>query len=345
MSTREGLIAVEQQILLQAASAYFGVRQEEENVSLQRSNLRLITEELRAAEDRFEVGEVTRTDVAQAQARLAEARSGLAASMGDLVQAQEAYAAVVGRKPGRLAAPGRLPRFETSVARAKQIALRDHPDIKQAQHTVAAADLSVEQAKRLTSPTISLTGNVTNTNTLSERAFTESASVGIQATGPIYQGGALASQARAAIANRDAQRGNLRAVADVVSQNVGNAYALLQVAQVQLDETAVQIRAAQVAFDGVREEATLGARTTLDVLDTEQALLNARAARITAQANRNIAAYQVLASLGQMTATNLKLGVQQYDPSAYYNLVKDAPRAKSEQGRKLDKVLRSLQRN
>ncbi len=345
LSARQGLISLEQQVLFQAAAAFFNVGREEENVNLLRSNLRLIRQELRAAEDRFEVGEVTRTDVAQAQARLAEARGDLAAAMGGLVSAQEAYAAVVGRKPGNLTQPRRLPKFESNVAQAKKVALRRHPDILQAQHAISAADIVVQQAKRNTSPTVNLTGNVNSSNSVGDSSFSETTTFGLQASGPIYQGGALASQTRAAIANRDSQRGNLRAVADVVGQNVGNAYAQFRVSQAQLEETAIQIQAAQIAYDGVREEATLGARTTLDVLDAEQALLNAQASRISAQADRSIAAYQVLTSLGLMTATNLDLGIQQYDPNAYYNLVKDSPRAKSDRGRKLDKVLRSLQRN
>ena len=309
------------------------------------SNLRLITEELRAAEDRFEVGEVTRTDVAQAQARLAEARSGLAGAQGDLVQAQEEYANVVGRRPGQLAAPGRLPRLERSIRRAKEIAVRNHPDLKAAQRQVAAADLNVKRAQRLTNPTVTLNGQISQTETFNSNNYTENAQIGIQVQGPIYQGGALASQTRAAIANRDAQRGNLHVVRHNIRQDVGNAYAQLQSAQAQLEATGERIRAARVAFRGVREEATLGARTTLDVLNAEQDLLDAQAAEITAQANRYVAAYQVLSSMGLLTVTDLGLGIQQYDPNAYYDLVKDAPRESSEQGRKLDKVLRALQKD
>ena len=109
LATRQQLISIEQQVFRRTVAAYFNVRRQAENVALRRSNVRVITEELRAAEDRFEVGEVTRTDVAQAEARLAEARSGLAAAMGALVQAQEEYANVVGRRPGQLAPPGALP--------------------------------------------------------------------------------------------------------------------------------------------------------------------------------------------------------------------------------------------
>ncbi|MEP4197836.1 MAG: TolC family outer membrane protein [Aliishimia sp.] len=345
LATRQQLIGIEQQVLLRAVRAYFNVRQAAETVDLRRSNLRLIAEELRAAEDRFEVGEVTRTDVAQAQARLAEGRSGVATALGDLVQAQEEYANVVGRKPAQLAVPGALPKLVSNIPEAKEIAVRNHPNLKAVQHQVMVAELGVQQAQTSAKPTISLTGQISGTRTLDSTEYVDATSLGIQLTGPIYQGGALASQTRAAIAARDAQRGSLHVVRHDIRQAVGSAYASLQSSDAQLEATGQRIRAARVAFRGVREEATLGARTTLDVLNAEQALLDAQAAQITAQANRYVAAYEVLSSLGRLTATGLRLGIQQYDPNAYYNLVKDAPRAKSEQGRKLDKVLKSLQKD
>lgn len=345
LATRQQLISIEQQVFTNAVQAYFNVREGAENVALRESNLRLIREELRAARDRFEVGEVTRTDVAQAEARLAEARSDLAAAQGSLVIAQEQYVAVVGRKPGRLAEPGRLPRLETNIPRAKDIAVRNHPDLRQIQHLVAAAELNVDIARRSKSPTVSAVAQVNKSETVNSDIYSESISIGIQASGPIYQGGALASSTRGAIANRDAQRGNLHQVRHQIRQNVGAAYAQLQVAQAQLTATEQRIRAARVAFNGVREEATLGARTTLDVLNAEQALLDAQASRITAQADRYTAAYQVLASLGRLTVTDLGLGIQQYDPNAYYNLAKEAPTARSDQGQKLDRVLKSLQKD
>jgi len=343
LATRQQLLSIEQQILFRAVAAYFNVRRQSENAALLQSNLRLITEELRAAEDRFEVGEVTRTDVAQAQARLAEARSDLASALGALVQAQEEYTNVVGRRPGALAAPGRLPRLETNINRAKEIAVRNHPDLRAVQHQVKAADINVEIAKRVTSPTINLTGSISRSDTVNSDQFSENVSIGIEATGPIYQGGALDSQVRQAIANRDANRGNLHTTRHDIRQNVGDAYAQLQTSQAQLVATEERIRAARVAFRGVREEATLGARTTLDVLNAEQDLLDAQAAQISAQADRFIAAYQALQSLGQLTVSDLQLGITQYDAEAYYNLARKAPTARSKQGRQLDRVLKALQ--
>jgi outer membrane protein len=132
---------------------------------------------------------------------------------------------------------------------------------------------------------------------------------------------------------------------DQIAQNVGNAYAQLRIAQASLESSDRQVRAATVAFIGVREEAALGARTTLDVLNAEQELLNARSARISAMVDEEFAAYRVLSTIGRLTTEDLHLNVRQYDPVTYYNLVKDAPIEKSKQGQQLDRVLRSLGKN
>ena len=345
LGTRQQLVVVEQQVLLSAVEAFLEVRRALEIVALRQNNVRLITQELRAAQDRFEVGEVTRTDTSLAEARLAAARSELAAAEGSLVIAQEQYLAVVGRKPGRLQPPSALPSLPGSVESAKAIAVREHPSVLSVQHQVAAAELNILRAEAAMKPTISLNGRLTVTESTSSNSFTRGGSVGVEAQGPIYQGGRLSSLVRQAMANRDSSRGQLHQTIDQVSQNVGNAYAQLSIARASLDATQRQVRASTVAFRGVREEAALGARTTLDVLNAEQELLNARSAQISAQVDEFIAAYRVISTLGRLTATDLRLPVQQYDPVNYYNLVKDSPAKKSKQGQQLDRVLKSLGKN
>jgi len=342
LATRQTLISVEQQVLLRAVQAYMNVQRNFEFVALRESNLRVIRESLRAAKDRFEVGEVTRTDVAQAEARLSSAQSGLAIAQGDLAQAVEEYASAIGHRPGRLSPPRNLPNISRSVDSAKVVALRSHPDMVKAQHDVAAAELNVTAAQAAMNPTISLKGSLGVNEELNSSNFAQTGSVGIQLTGPIYQGGALSSAKRRAMAQRDALRGVLHITRHNVRQNVGNAYAILRAARATSQASTQEVRAAQVAFRGVREEASLGQRTTLDVLDAEQELLNARANQISAQADVYIAAYTVLSVTGQLTTRHLNLGVQTYDPAAYYDLVKDAPTQLSPQGKKLDRVLRAL---
>ncbi|MFD1509980.1 TolC family outer membrane protein [Lacimonas salitolerans] len=344
LGTRQALIGVEQQVLQRAVQAYMDVRSRSEIVQLRQNNIRVITQELRAANDRFEVGEVTRTDVALAQARLAEARSNLAQAEGDLAIAIEDFRFAVGRAPGNLTQPPAMQLPARNVDAAKAVAMRRHPDILRAQFEVTAADLGVLLARAATQPEVSLTGRLGVTENFSSDNFTRSGSVGIQTGSVIYQGGQLRALSRRAIAQRDAQRGALLETQRTIAQNVGRAYAQVQVAQAAIEAVDEQIRAARVAFDGVREEATLGARTTLDVLNAEQELLNAQASRITAASNEYTAYYALLRAMGLLTVDNLNLRVPQYDPTEYYNMVRDAPSAISQQGRQLDRVLQSIGR-
>ncbi|MEX3316973.1 TolC family outer membrane protein [Sulfitobacter sp. PS-8MA] len=345
LATRHTLLNIEQQVLLRAVSAYMGVIEASETVALRNNNLRLLTQELRAARDRFDVGEVTRTDVALAEAQLANARSGLAGAEGILLRAVEEYRNAVGHKPGKLTTPPSPPDVAGKMASAKALAVRQHPSILAAQHQVAGADLAVLASEAAMSPRVTLRGQYGLTESFDSERYTRSGTVGVDVGQTIYQGGALSSALRRAMAQRDAQRANLHVVRMNVEQDVGNAYAALSSARAQLEASDRQIRAARIAFRGVREEATLGARTTLDVLDAEQALLNAEVIRVSARANLYVAAYSVLAATGQLTARDLRLPVQLYDASAYYNLVKDGPPLHSRQGRALDRVLRALQKD
>jgi outer membrane protein len=344
LATRQQLIGIEQGVLFRAASAYLTVTALRQFVALRENNLRLVEQELRAAQDRFEVGEVTRTDVAQAEASFAESQSGLAEARGDLLQAVEEYRAAVGKTPGTLAPPPPLPRLNRSVEEARDLAVRTHPDLRAAQHQVAAAELNILSAEALILPRVTATSRLSLIEDLGSSDFTRSGSIGIELNGPIYQGGSIDSSIRRAIAVRDSQRGNLLEVQRRISQNVGNSYAQLSSQRASLAASEQRIEASRIAFNGVREEAALGARTTLDVLDAEQDLLDAETSRISAEANVYIAAFGVLQSTGRLTAEQLNLGVQTYDPTAYYNLVKDAPTARSKQGQQLDKVLKSLQK-
>ncbi len=336
LATRQSLIAVEQQVLLRTVQAYVDVRSAVEFLALRQNNVRVITQEFRAAQDRFDVGEVTRTDVALAEARLAAARSLLSAAEGSLARVSEEFNAVVGRRPGNLSPASPAP-LAHDLAAARAFAVRNHPDMLGQQHRVTAAELNIRRAEAATGPSVNLGGNVSLTD---GGNATETISVAIG--GPIYAGGRIASQIRQQMARRDAERAGLHITRAGLEQQVGNAYAFLAVARASSDAFDRQIRAARVAFQGVREEATLGARTTLDVLNAEQELLDAQASMISAQSDEVVASYSVLAAMGLLNAQHLGLAVQTYDPSAYYSLVDDAPAALSEQGRALDRVLRAI---
>ena len=336
LGTREALRDVEQQVLFRAVQAYMAVRSTAEFINLRQNNLRVLNQELRAARDRFDVGEVTRTDVALAEASVASARSLLTAAEGDARQAAAEFVAAVGRRPGNLE-PVRPAPVAANEAEAIALAQRNSPAVRQAQYAVSADELGIARARTAYVPQASVNAQVGvdfNGNT--------GRSVGVTVGGPIYNGGALPSVVRQAMARRDQSRAGLHLASIGVRQQVSNAFSALQVARASLSSTDEQVRAARVAFEGVREEATLGARTTLDVLNAEQNLLNARANVISAQEAEVNASYAVLQAMGLLTAEHLNLAVQQYDPSAYYNLVKDAPAALSEQGQALDRVLRAI---
>ena len=227
-----------------------------------------------------------------------------------------------------------------NVEQAREIAVRTHPSIEEAQHSVAAAELNIRRAEAAVRPSVTLGGQVAiNQDGDTSRGAT--LSIG----GPIYQGGRIASVIRQAQAQRDAARAGLLLSVQQVNQNVGNAYSSLLVARARSAASDQQVRAAFVAFRGVREEATLGARTTLDVLDAEQELLDARASLISAQIDETLASYSVLSAMGLLTARDLGLRVQVYDPEAYYDLVREAPTSTSQQGQALDRVLEAIGRD
>ncbi len=351
LATRQGLIDVEQRVLLEAVQAYVNVKLATEIVFLRQSNVRVITQELRAAQDRFDVGENTRTDVALAEARLAGARAELSAAEGDLMVAREAYKIAVGAYPEGISTLPRLPDIPDTMEEARAVAVRTHPILRQAQHEVSIAKFNVGRAKADTRPTITLNAEVTDP----EGPFAPPSLLGgggnsieggasLNFNQTLYAGGQLASLYRRSLAQQEASQSALLQTTLQIEEAVGNAWSNLIVSSAQIEATERQIEAAQVAFDGLREEAKLGARTSLDVLDAEQDLLDARVDRATAEAQRYLGVYSLLQSMGLLTVEHLNLGIPTYDPAAYYRAVKDAP-VHSIQGEKLDRILKSIGRD
>ncbi len=337
LATREALKNIEQNVLLNAVSAYMNLRRAIETASLSSNNVTLITRELRAANDRFEVGEITRTDVALAQSRLAAARSALVEAQGQVADAREFYRFAVGRLPGTLAPPPAAPKTANSLDAAVAVGLRTHPSVRQAQHQVTASELSVAEAEANRKPKVNLSGSLSRNNTNDDLRK----SLGVEVATTLYQGGAQSSLYRAAFANAEAARADLRQTTRTVRNDIAVAWTAVQVARASIEASDQRIRAAQVAYRGIREEAALGARTTLDVLDAEQELLDARTSLVTAQSQRYVAIYELLSAMGLLTVDHLRLGVKTYDPAAYYNAVKTAP-LQTGRGDRLDKVLRAL---
>lgn len=342
LAARYRLLQTEQEVLLNAVEAYLNLRLALLTVDVRESNARLLGEQLRASRDRFDVGEVTRTDVAIAEARLASARSLLAAARGTVDIQREVYRAAVGALPtGVLAAPPSAPDLPPDVERAQALALQVHPLITAGQHDIVGLKLLADAAEADRLPTLDLQGQVNYA-----RPDQTQARIGLQGTVPIYNGGRLSALNRQAITRAAAAQADLNQTARSITEGVGRAYAGLAIARAQIVATREGVRSARLAFEGFQEEALLGARTTLDVLDAEQELLDARVAQLEAETDAQLAGYQVLASVGLLTTDHLGLSVQRYDPTEYYRAVSNAPFVSpSERGGRLDNVLRRFGRN
>ncbi|MDO6456280.1 TolC family outer membrane protein [Celeribacter halophilus] len=345
LATRAALVNIEQTVLADAVDAYMGVREAQAVLNLRQSAVRLNQQNLRAAQDRFEVGEITRTEVSQYEAQLASTRAELAAAQGELAAARETYKVAIGQYPEKLSSPPNIKLPVSDVEAAVTLAKQKHPGIVALQHEVRAHDITVEVAERSVLPTVdaSITHTLNDSDALS---YDNNTSLSVGVSGTIYSGGSIASQVREAIADRDASRAELLQTTREVEQSVRTNWSLLSVYAASEEASNAYVKAQRVAYDGVKEEADLGAATTLDVLDAEQDLLDAQVSAIQARIARETQAFSVLQSMGLLTVDQLKLDVPVYDPSAYYNAVKNAPTTYvSPQGEKLDRVLKGLMKD
>ncbi len=327
-SAREVLRTTEQNTLLNAATAYMNLLQTAAILELQRSNVNVLEVTLRQTRDRFTAGEVTRTDVAQAESRLAAGRSQLSLAESNYVTAQAQYQQVIGvPAPARLAPAAPVDRLsprtlDGAIARGRT----EHPLITTAMYNVDIAVQQVKVAEGALYPTLSAVGSVQKTyGSASALTVLEtlSASLGAQLSVPIYQGGAEYSTIRQAKETLGQRRMDLDTARDQVQSTVTQAWGQLEAAKAQINATQAQVTAAEVALNGVREEARVGQRTTLDVLNAQQDLVNARVALVTAQRDRVVASYTVLAATGALSPQVLALKIEVYDPVTHYQQVRD----------------------
>lgn len=328
-SGESSLTSTEQDVLLAAVTAYEDVRRDISLVGVSRSNVRVISEQLRAARDRFDVGEVTRTDVSQAEARLAASRSTLAAATGSLARSRQSYLAAIGELPEELTPPPPLPQLPESETAAIALAEAEHPLLVAARYDVRQAEYEVKRALGGMLPTVNLEGDVAYSDSSvmieSSTSDSNSASVGVRASVPLWSGGRNPSLVREAQARLAQRQSLIHAIARQVRQQVSNSWSGLEVSRISITAARQQIKAAQIAFDGVREEATLGARTTLDVLDADQELQLARAELYRSLRDEYVAGYTLLSSVGALTVSHLGLDVARYDPETYPSEVKLTP--------------------
>ncbi len=320
-SAREQLRTTEQTVLLSAATAYMNLLQTAAILELQRSNVNVLEVTLRQTRDRFTAGEVTRTDVAQAESRLSGGRSQLSLAESNYVTAQAQYLQVLAPAPpvDRLS-----PRtLEGAIARGRT----EHPLITTSMFNVDIALQQVKIAEAALAPVLQAVGNVQKTygsTTTTIQLENLSASLAAQLTVPIYQGGAEYAAIRQAKETLGQRRLDLDTSRDQVQATVTQAWGQLEAAKAQIDATQSQVTSAEVALNGVREEARVGQRTTLDVLNSQQDLVNARVALVTAQRDRVVASYTVLASTGALSPQILGLRIEVYDPVTHYQQVRDA---------------------
>lgn len=332
-AVRASLTNAEQQVLMRVIDAHFDVRKTRQTVSLQITNAELMAQELESARARFEVGEITRTDISLTQARLAAARAELAAAQGNLVVAHEEFQAAVGHQVGVLRKDGVIPAIRTPE-KAFETALRMHPDILEAEHRIDAAKLGILLSEAAMRPKGTLHGEFDIDQDL-EQSGTLSMTIG----GPVCSGGALSSALRQSRAELDQSRAILHLAIQDVYQNVANAYTSFDVAGAEVVASQEQVNATRVALKGTREEATLGLRTQLDILNAQQDLLEAETALVSSRIEVARIRYVILEATGMLTAKGLGLPVETYDPDVYSNQVRSAPSSVSDQGRAFGRII------
>ncbi len=324
---RETLRMTELNLLLQAATVYMDLLRDAATLELNRSNVVVLQEQLRQSRDRFNVGEVTKTDVAQAESRLAAGRSQLAQAESNYITSKARYVQIIGVQPGKLA-PGAPvdnkspPTLEQAVLVARQ----ENPNVTAAALGVDVAALQVKINEGALYPTVVATlqaqqgySVVPQPNIIRSLQMQAFGTVTI----PFYQGGSEYATIRQSKETLGQNRINLDNQRDIVQQQTVQAWGQVDAAKAQILATQAQVLAAETALNGVREEARVGQRTTLDVLNATQELLNARTALVQAQHDRVVASYSVLAAVGRLSVVTLGLPVQIYDPTVHYHQVRD----------------------
>ncbi|MGE0153614.1 MAG: TolC family outer membrane protein [Reyranellaceae bacterium] len=319
LAERAALLSQEQQVLLDAVTAYADVVTAGALVGLRANNVRVLREDLTSTTARFRVGELTRTDVSQAEARLAGSQSDLIAAEAELAVVRAVYLQVVGIPPGTLAEPmvmGTLPKTEEE---AIALAGERHPSVRAAFHREASARYRVDLAIGELLPTVSIIGTTSkfwDSNIEGDRS-TRHEIIG-QVSIPIYQGGAEHSRVREAKQFVGQRRLELDSVRRAAIEQTTRVWQRLEAQQARVKSIKSQIDASALALDGVRQEALVGTRTTLDVLDAEQELLDAKVLLVRAERDVVVQHYSVLAAIGALLARELKLPVQLYDEEEYY---------------------------
>jgi outer membrane protein len=324
LAGREVLRSTEQDVLLDAVTAFMDVAQNQAIVSLRSQNLEFLREQVRAANDRLNVGEGTRTDVAQTNASLSQGLSDYAAAVATLAASNATYQMVIGRPPDTIGAVKNVDKMlPRSLDAAIALGRVNHPSITAANFNIDVASFNVKVIEGEFLPRVTVTGEVAHSDNDTAAGWTNSASIVGQVSVPIYQAGEPDARARQAKETLGQLRIQHDLARDTVRQSVVAAWSQLDAARSQIRAADQQVSAQQLVLSGIIEERNVGQRTTLDVLDSQQDLINARISQVTARRNSVVAAYTVLSSIGALSAAKLGLAVAIYDPKEHHRLVRD----------------------
>lgn len=325
---RATVLANEQQILLNAAGAYLDVVQNQAVLELQANNEQVLRRQLDAARDRFRVGEYTRTDVSQSESRLAASIAARISAEGTLQASRATYERVVGSMPGKLKAPKPKFKLPATLDEVVEMARSNNPSVLSATYTEAAQREAVDQQFGRLLPSANLSAQANRTIDAGRSSGIDikrqdGAQLTAQITIPLYQAGLPEALTREAKHTANQARLQIDDTRRQAVEAAISAWQGLQAARASIESYNSQIRAAEIALEGVRQEAQVGSRTVLDVLNQEQELLNARVNLVRAQRTEMVQAFTVLGAIGQLTARQLNLPVQYYDADTHYKQVRN----------------------
>ena len=325
-SARAQTLAVETSVFQAVAMAYLDVVRDQALLEVNRNNVGVLRKQLEATQDRFRVGEVTRTDVAQAEASLAQAVGQLVTAQGNLEISREEYVRAVGHPPGTLMLPRDRPTLPATGEEAASLAGNNNFSVISANFAELAARDTVDFVRGQLQPQISLVGTVNRSFAPSvtlKGSLEQSAAIAAQMTIPLYEGGAIYSQTRQAQQTVGQRRSQVDDARRAAVQLATSSWSTLQAARASISSFASAVRAAQIALEGTQQEALVGTRTVLDVLIQNQTLLTTQSQLVTAEHDAALAEFNVAAATGRLIAPELKLPVKLYDMERHYKEVKD----------------------
>lgn len=321
---RARLMTTEQGVLLDVVTAYMDVFREEAVLRLNINNEQVLSRQLQATRDRFNVGEVTRTDVAQAESRLARATAERIQAEGDLEVSRAFYEQIVGAKPAAVPNPGYPASLPAEVDEAKALARDGNPAVVSAIYDERAARANVEAVKGELLPSVDLVGEASRSrNEGTPDRTVDDITVTAELTVPLYQQGAVSSRIREAIELAGENQLQVEEARRAAIEDAKSGFEQLLTARASIQSREAEVRAAKIALEGVEQEAAVGSRTVLDVLDAEQELLDAQVSLVLDQRDAIVASYELLAAVGRLTARELGLAVDLYDQKAHYLQVRD----------------------